>query len=111
MFSRRIITLVIYLIMVAVIFMIQPYIMFDEDGNMKKFGYKLRDTYGVVAAGGTLGILIPPSGPLILYGVVSETSIGALFIAGLLPGLLLAFVFALYCVLKNLNTEGSKKQA
>jgi len=78
--------------------------------QMKKFGYKLRDTYGVVAAGGTLGILIPPSGPLILYGVVSETSIGALFIAGLLPGLLLAFVFALYCVLTNLNTKGSKKQ-
>jgi|TARA_B110000444_G_C18816022_1_gene585180 C4-dicarboxylate transporter DctM subunit len=78
--------------------------------QMKKFGYKLRDTYGVVAAGGTLGILIPPSGPLILYGVVSETSIGALFIAGLLPGLLLAFVFALYCVLKNLNIEGSKKE-
>jgi C4-dicarboxylate transporter DctM subunit len=71
--------------------------------QMKRFGYRLRDTYGVVAAGGTLGILIPPSGPLILYGVVSETSIGALFIAGLLPGILLAFVFAAFCVLKNIN--------
>ena len=71
--------------------------------QMKRFGYRLRDSYGVVAAGGTLGILIPPSGPLILYGVVSETSIGALFIAGLLPGILLAFVFAAFCVLKNIN--------
>ena len=78
--------------------------------QMKRFGYRLRDTYGVVAAGGTLGILIPPSGPLILYGVVSETSIGALFIAGLLPGLLLAFIFAAFCVLKNLSiVEGGRE--
>ena len=79
--------------------------------QMKKFGYRLRDTYGVVAAGGTLGILIPPSGPLILYGIVSETSIGALFIAGLIPGLLLAFVFASYCMLNNFNvTEKSREK-
>jgi len=45
--------------------------------QMKKFGYRARDAYGVVAAGGTLGILIPPSGPLILYAIVTETSIGA----------------------------------
>ena len=69
--------------------------------QMKRFGYRARETYGVVAAGGTLGILIPPSGPLILYGVVSETSIGALFIAGLIPGLLLAFAFAVFCMAQN----------
>ena len=78
--------------------------------QMKRFGYRLRDTYGVVAAGGTLGILIPPSGPLILYGVVSETSIGALFIAGLLPGILLAFFFAAFCVLKNINIVDRERE-
>ncbi len=57
--------------------------------QMKRFGYRDSDTYGVIAAGGTLGILIPPSGPLILYAIVSETSIGALFIAGLIPGVFL----------------------
>jgi len=68
--------------------------------QMQRYGYRRREIYGVVAAGGTLGILIPPSGPLILYGVVSETSIGALFIAGLVPGLLLAALFAAFCMLR-----------
>ena len=67
--------------------------------QMRRFGYRPRDIYGVIAAGGTLGILIPPSGPMILYAVVSETSIGALFVAGLLPGLLVAFLFSAYCVI------------
>ncbi len=79
--------------------------------QMKRFGYRLRDTYGVVAAGGTLGILIPPSGPLILYGVVSETSIGALFIAGLIPGLILACVFAAFCMLRNINIVESGRKS
>jgi C4-dicarboxylate transporter DctM subunit len=63
---------------------------------MIRYGYSPRVAYGVVAAGGTLGILIPPSGPMVLYGVVSDTSIGALFIAGVLPGLMLAAIFAVY---------------
>jgi C4-dicarboxylate transporter DctM subunit len=62
--------------------------------QMIRFGYAPRAAYGLVAAGGTLGILIPPSGPMVLYGVVSDTSIGALFMAGLLPGLLMAAIFA-----------------
>ena len=66
--------------------------------QMRRFGYRPRDIYGVIAAGGTLGILIPPSGPMILYAVVSETSIGALFVAGLLPGLLVALLFSAWCV-------------
>jgi len=66
--------------------------------QMQRFGYRPSDTYGVIAAGGTLGILIPPSGPLILYAIVSETSIGALFIAGLIPGILMALLFASYSV-------------
>ena len=66
--------------------------------QMKRFGYPERDALGVIAAGGTLGILIPPSGPMILYAIVSEVSIGALFLAGIIPGLLLAFVFAIFCL-------------
>ena len=65
---------------------------------MVRYGYPARVAYGVVGAGGTLGILIPPSGPMILYGVVSDTSIGALFMAGVVPGLMLATIFAVYCV-------------
>ncbi|HQU48274.1 MAG TPA: TRAP transporter large permease subunit [Casimicrobiaceae bacterium] len=65
---------------------------------MIRYGYSPRFAYGVVGGGGTLGILIPPSGPMVLYGVVSDTSIGALFMAGVLPGLMLAAIFALYCM-------------
>ncbi|MFV0474162.1 MAG: TRAP transporter large permease [Pikeienuella sp.] len=66
--------------------------------QMKRFGYPERDALGVIAAGGTLGILIPPSGPMILYAIVSEVSIGALFLAGIAPGLLMALIFSLYCM-------------
>jgi C4-dicarboxylate transporter DctM subunit len=62
--------------------------------QMIRFGYEPKAAYGLVAAGGTLGILIPPSGPMVLYGVVSDTSIGGLFMAGLVPGLLVATIFA-----------------
>lgn len=64
--------------------------------QMIRFGYEPRAAYGLVAAGGTLGILIPPSGPMVLYGVVSDTSIGALFMAGVVPGLVMAAIFALW---------------
>lgn len=65
---------------------------------MIRYGYSPRVAYGVVGGGGTLGILIPPSGPMILFGVVSDTSIGALFMAGVMPGLMLAAIFAIYCM-------------
>lgn len=65
---------------------------------MIRYGYNPRVAYGVVGAGGTLGILIPPSGPMVLFGVVSDTSIGALFMAGVVPGLMLATIFAIYCM-------------
>lgn len=64
--------------------------------QMQRFGYRPRDTYGIIAAGGTLGILIPPSGPMILYAIVTDASIGALFLAGFIPGLIMAAVFAVF---------------
>jgi C4-dicarboxylate transporter, DctM subunit len=64
--------------------------------QMIRFGYDPKVAYGVVAAGGTLGILIPPSGPMVLYGVVTDTSIGGLFMAGVLPGFMLAAIFAVW---------------
>lgn len=68
--------------------------------QMKRFGYPARDALGVIAAGGTLGILIPPSGPMILYAIVSEVSIGALFLAGVIPGLLMALIFSVFCMIQ-----------
>jgi C4-dicarboxylate transporter DctM subunit len=55
---------------------------------MRKFGYSNALGAGCIAAGGTLGILIPPSTVLVLYGIITSTSIGKLFAAGILPGLL-----------------------
>ena len=59
-------------------------------------GYRRPFVLGLLAAGGTLGILIPPSVPLIIYGVVTEESIVALFLAGIGPGLLLAALFIVF---------------
>ncbi len=59
-------------------------------------GYGQRRAGGFVAGGGTLGIVIPPSIPLILYGVITETSIGQLFIAGVVPGVIMMTLFTLY---------------
>jgi tripartite ATP-independent transporter DctM subunit len=61
--------------------------------EMKKYKYDNRLASGAVAAGGTLGILIPPSLGFIMYGILTEQSVGALFMAGILPGLLLTFLF------------------
>lgn len=61
-------------------------------------GYNKRFVYGLLAAGGTLGILIPPSIPLIIYGFVTEESVIALFLAGIGPGLGLILLFILYSI-------------
>jgi C4-dicarboxylate transporter, DctM subunit len=58
--------------------------------SMKKLGYADHLSTGVIAAGGTLGIMIPPSTIMVIYGIVTETHIGKLFAAGVLPGLLCA---------------------
>lgn len=63
--------------------------------EMKKLNYEDRIATGTIAAGGTLGIMIPPSLSFVLYGVITEQSIGKLFIAGILPGILLASLFSL----------------
>jgi len=65
-----------------------------------KRGYSEGLAAGLIAAGGTLGILIPPSLTLILYGLASETSIGRLFMAGFGPGLMLTLMFAAWVVFK-----------
>lgn len=61
-------------------------------------GYNKRYSLGLVAAGGTLGILIPPSVPLIIYGITSEESIGKLFMAGVIPGLGLTAVLIIAAI-------------
>lgn len=64
--------------------------------EMIERGYKRSFVFGLLAAGGTLGILIPPSIPMILYGVITEESIVSLFLAGIGPGLLLLVVFIVF---------------
>jgi len=59
---------------------------------MKQLGYADYLSTGVIAAGGTLGIMIPPSTIMVIYGIVTETNIGKLFAAGVLPGLLCALL-------------------
>ncbi len=61
--------------------------------EMRKRGYPASLATGAIAAGGTLGILIPPSITMIVYGIATETSIGRLFMAGILPGAMLMFLF------------------
>ncbi len=69
--------------------------------EMRKRGYSNELAAGIIGAGGTLGILIPPSLTMILYGLVTEQSIGKLFMAGVGPGLLLTILFAAWVILKS----------
>ena len=66
--------------------------------EMRRRGYSPGLAAGIIAAGGTLGILLPPSITMILYAVASEQSLGRLFLAGLGPGMLLSGMFAVYAV-------------
>jgi len=63
--------------------------------EMDRYGYAKKLSTGIVATVGTLGILIPPSVTLIVFGIITEQSIGKLFLAGLIPGLIIAFFFIL----------------
>lgn len=82
--------------------------------ELKKRGYSKSLAIGSLAGSGTLGFLIPPSLIMIIYGVLSNVSIGQLFIAGILPGLLLASSYAIYIIIaatinKNAVPEKSDK--
>lgn len=68
--------------------------------RLEEEGYDKSLSYGSLAGAGTLGLLIPPSIVLIIYGVLGEVSIGRLFIAGVLPGFLLAFLYSGYVALR-----------
>jgi C4-dicarboxylate transporter DctM subunit len=68
---------------------------------MRQAGYELRFTLGTIMSGGTLGIIIPPSIPMIIYGLVTETSVTDLFVAGFGPGILLTLVLSAYAVWIN----------
>ncbi|MEO3432142.1 TRAP transporter large permease [Inquilinus sp. CAU 1745] len=68
--------------------------------EMVKRGYPNDIAAGSIAAGGTLGILIPPSVTMIIYGIATETSIGRLFLAGLLPGLMLTGLFMAWTIVE-----------
>ncbi|MCI0500088.1 MAG: TRAP transporter large permease [Planctomycetales bacterium] len=63
--------------------------------EMKRYGYDMGLGTGTVAAGGTLGMMIPPSVVFIVYAILTEQSIGKLFISGIIPGILTAFLFCL----------------
>jgi tripartite ATP-independent transporter DctM subunit len=69
--------------------------------SLYKRGYPMRASLGTLAAGGTLGILIPPSVNLIVYGSLTNTSIGKLFVAGIIPGLVLTACFMLYILVAS----------
>lgn len=71
-------------------------------------GYPRTFSIGLICAGGTLGIIIPPSIPMILFGIMTETSITRLFIAGVLPGLLLAALLGLYAWWRNRRLGGGR---
>ncbi|ALL79272.1 hypothetical protein AD006_28515 (plasmid) [Pseudonocardia sp. EC080610-09] len=69
--------------------------------EMRRHGYRVSFAAGIVAVGGTLGILIPPSVALVMYGVVSGESIGQLLAAGVVPGVLSAVVYCLFIALAS----------
>jgi tripartite ATP-independent transporter DctM subunit len=81
--------------------------------EMDRYNYDKKLSAGIVATVGTLGILIPPSVTLIVFGIITEQSIGKLFLAGLLPGLIIAFFFIciiyVWCKIDpNLGPKGEK---
>jgi tripartite ATP-independent transporter DctM subunit len=78
--------------------------------EMRKRGYSPELATGTICAGGTLGILIPPSITMIIYGISTGTSIGKLFIAGIIPGIMLTALFMIWAIVyARINREGSEK--
>jgi C4-dicarboxylate transporter, DctM subunit len=79
--------------------------------SLMKRGYSMRASLGSLAAGGTLGILIPPSVNMIVYGSLTNNSIGKLFIAGIIPGLLLTASFMLWIYVSSVMSGDVKREA
>jgi len=75
--------------------------------ELERRGYESRTVIGSIASGGTLGILIPPSIALIIYGAITEESVGSLFMAGVIPGILLASFFMIYVAIISLLRPGT----
>ena len=73
--------------------------------EMRERGYSKELSAGTIAAGGTLGILIPPSITMIVYGISTENSIGQLFMAGILPGIMLTGLFMMWAIFKTWLTN------
>lgn len=80
--------------------------------SMIKYGYPRQFAAGVSASGGTLGILIPPSNPMIIYGVIGNLSIATLFMAGFLPGAVVGVSLMLtsYTIARRLGLKGSEER-
>ena len=74
--------------------------------EMRRFGYPQSFATGVIAAGGTLGIMIPPSTVLAVYGLITEQDVGKLFIAGILPGLLAIAMYMITITLIGVARPG-----
>lgn len=78
--------------------------------SLIKRGYPIRPSLGSIAAGGTLGILIPPSVNMIIYGSLTNNSIGKMFVAGIIPGLLLTGLFMLYIALTSILSGNAMRE-
>jgi tripartite ATP-independent transporter DctM subunit len=78
--------------------------------SLQKRGYPMRASLGSLAAGGTLGILIPPSVNMIVYGSLTNNSIGKLFIAGIIPGLMLTGCFMLYIAVSSIMSGNAMRE-
>lgn len=77
--------------------------------SLKERNYSMRQSLGSLAAGGTLGILIPPSVNMLIYGSLTNNSIGKLFMAGLIPGIMLSLLFMVYIAFANMG-RGSVRE-
>ncbi|MGR7922453.1 MULTISPECIES: TRAP transporter large permease [Zobellella] len=78
--------------------------------SLKERNYSMRQSLGSLAAGGTLGILIPPSVNMLIYGSLTNNSIGKLFMAGLVPGILLSLLFMVYIGFANMGSNSVREE-